>query len=131
MNQSDTIEIEELLALSEDSLLELFAKKSQLLGVGMLPHPTDDLIDAAREWLAEKLPQLRDLICSSSRIRALCIIPPGKESRLHLALAVSEVVGHHLVAQPGIAPFSVLCVKMGIEKMCEVCWRDTSPTSGT
>ena len=122
MESATSLEIQTLLIQPEEECLEAFALRAGLLGIGLLPHPASELVEAARNWLAANLPDIRAAICRNQRVRSLCTIPPGEESRLHLALAISEVLGHHIVKQPGVAPLSVLCVKMGVEKLCRECW---------
>jgi hypothetical protein len=119
-------EISKLMVLTEDQLAEMFAREASLLGTGMLPPSPAALLAAAHAWIAEHLPKLRDSICTNQPIHTICNTPPGKETRLHLAIAVSETIGHSFTHLPGVSALAVLLVKMGIEKLCEQTWRPRS-----
>ncbi len=117
-------EIKRLLAMTEDELCELFARDANLLGVSLAPHSAASLRSSANTWIREHLPQLREAICKNDNVQKFCRIPPNEETKLHVSLAVAEVLGHQFKLQPGITPLAVLLVKSRIEKLCSSFWSD-------
>lgn len=120
-------EIREMLDWPEDRLCEAFALRQGLLGHRALPPRKEEILRIADAWIKQHWESLRQMVCGSPKVKALFRSPKEGDLRLHLVLTLSELLGHPVVRQAGVAPLAVLLVKMGIDKLCADCWAEKSP----